>query len=169
MFAPYLMLMFACSSESKDNPTNGTVVESIDEDGDGFLSDEDCDDSNSQINPNTPEICDGIDNNCDGNIDEDVLSTFYADSDEDGFGSSNISIEACSASDGFVSIGTDCNDSDADTYPGAEELCDGLDNNCDYVIDEGLGEVFYVDEDRDDEPDPQDEQEDPENREQQVE
>ena len=149
MFAPCLILLFSCSSQSKDSPSDGTVVESTDEDGDGFLRDEDCDDSNSQINPNTPEICDGIDNNCDGNIDEDVLSTFYADSDEDGFGSPSISIQACAPRDGFVSIGTDCNDADANAYPGAEEICDGIDNNCDDIIDEGLGEVFYVDEDRD--------------------
>ena len=149
MLAPFLLLLFSCSTETEKDPSTGTIQENQDEDGDGFLDDEDCDDTNAQINPGTTELCDGIDNNCDGQIDEGVLSTYYADSDEDGFGSSSISIEACSGSDGFVDMGSDCDDADSNTYPGAQELCDGVDNNCDDIIDEGLGEVFYIDEDRD--------------------
>ena len=65
------------------------------------LSSEDCDDSNSTINPNAEEVCDGLDNDCDDSADEDVQSTFYADSDNDGFGSSSIIIEACEVPNEF--------------------------------------------------------------------
>ena len=60
-----------------------------DVDGDGYTDDVDCDDNNASVNPSATEYCDGIDNNCDGTIDEDSAadaSIFYADSDSDGYG-----------------------------------------------------------------------------------
>ncbi len=89
-----------------------------DEDGDGFYSYEDCDDTTDQVYPGAPEICDGRDNDCDGEIDEGVLLSFYADTDEDGFGDPAILELACSAPAGFVADNTDCDDSDDDEFPG---------------------------------------------------
>lgn len=86
---------------------------SSDEDGDGFGTDEDCDDTNNTIHPDAEELCDGIDNNCEMRIDE------GCDTDGDGF-----------------DIESDCDDNNNTIYPGAEELCDGFDNNCDNNIDE---------------------------------
>jgi hypothetical protein len=128
-----------------------TVEEEVlsDLDGDGFAEDVDCDDGDLQVYPEAMELCDGIDNNCDGNIDEDVQQEFYADSDGDGFGNAEITVEACEAPSGFVDTGTDCNDSSAASYPAAEELCDGLDNDCDDDIDEDLDLDFYMDSDGD--------------------
>jgi gliding motility-associated-like protein len=111
----------------------------------------DCDDSNETVFPGAEEVCDGIDNNCDTNIDEGlVLITYYADFDGDGFGDPAESEQACSAPDGFVTDNTDCDDSNEAIYPGAEEVCDGLDNNCDTNIDEGLDPLtYYADADGD--------------------
>ena len=70
-------------------------------------------------------------------------TTFYIDNDNDGFGHSSNTIQACTAPTGYVSNNTDCTDTDATIYPNAPELCDGLDNNCDGYVDEGnvcLGE-----------------------------
>ena len=125
------------------------IVTQEDLDSDGFFSDEDCDDSNSLINPQADEICDGFDNNCDGQIDEDVQEIFYIDSDNDGFGDISTAIEACEAPDGYVVNGSDCNDTDDTAFPGAEEICDQIDNNCNDEIDEGLAEFFYNDADGD--------------------
>ncbi len=83
------------------------------------------------------ESCDELDNDCDGSTDEGVLSTFYADGDEDGYGDADDTTEACEAPEGFVSDATDCDDGDASAFPGAEELCDGVDNSCDGTVDEG--------------------------------
>jgi large repetitive protein len=121
----------------------------VDADGDGYLSDEDCDDNDSTINPSSEEVCDGYDNNCNGLADEDVTSTYFADSDSDGFGSESITTQACEAPSGYVSNGSDCNDTDASTYPSADELCDEADNDCNGEIDDGLGQFFYVDQDGD--------------------
>ncbi len=83
--------------------------------GDGFLlNNEDCDDANDAIKPGATEICDGIDNNCNGVTDE-------------GFDQDN---------DGFTSCNGDCNDNDDTVYPGAPELCDNKDNNCNGSVDE---------------------------------
>jgi hypothetical protein len=84
----------------------------------GYVSDNtDCDDANAAVNAASLEICDDIDNNCDGNTDEGF------DADGDG-------VKEC---DG------DCDDNNAAVNPLASEVCDGLDNNCDGAIDEGFG------------------------------
>lgn len=142
-----LALFSACTSVEKIEDTQGEIE--ADADGDGFVADEDCDDANPLVNPGAEELCDGIDNNCNEEIDEDVLITFYSDGDADGFGNPNITVEACAQNDGFVSTGTDCHDGNAAIYPGAEEICDGEDNDCNDEIDEGLGLTFYVDQDGD--------------------
>ena len=63
------------------------------------------------------------------------LQIWYADTDEDGFGDTNSSIESCDQPTGFVLDNSDCNDNDNTIYPGAVEVCDGQDNNCNGLID----------------------------------
>lgn len=109
----------------------------------------DCDDTNVNINPASAEICDGIDNNCDGNIDEGVQTTYYADADSDGYGDPNNTIDSCTLPPDYVIDNTDCDDNDADIYPGSQEVCDGIDNNCDGNIDEGVTTSYYIDNDGD--------------------
>jgi len=130
-----------------------------DSDGDGFgagapiyaceatddrvENDSDCDDSRSDIFPGTVETCDGLDNNCDGYIDNDAVdgTTYYADIDGDGFGDSASPLISCSAPAGHVASYTDCDPSRADVYPGALEFCDGVDNDCDGGVDEDTVET----------------------------
>ncbi|MGA1795915.1 MAG: MopE-related protein [bacterium] len=80
------------------------------------------------------EVCDGKDNDCDGEVDEECVS-FYADADEDGFGDPNDGIQSIDPPEGYVSIGGDCDDTDGTVYPEAPEVCDGKDNDCDGVVD----------------------------------
>ncbi len=150
-----LLTLAACEpndgSSDKDNSTvNETGSIGGDEDGDGYKPSEgDCDDSNVDINPGTPELCDGIDNNCDGQIDENVTNTYYADADDDGFGDPATGVAACEAPDGYVATNTDCDDNEANAWPGNPEVCDGIDNDCDTVIDNGVGTMYYADGDDD--------------------
>ena len=141
---------FSLLGGCEDTATEKTVTEvNEDRDGDGFIESEDCNDDDASIFPESEEICDGIDNNCDGNIDEDVTTTFYADSDGDGFGNANIMVEACSEPSGFVSNGSDCDDTESNSYPGGTEICDGKDNDCNGDIDDGIDAELYVDVDGD--------------------
>ncbi|WP_210490275.1 Ig-like domain-containing protein [Rufibacter aurantiacus] len=102
-----------------------------DADGDGVTSETDCNDANSAVYPGATEVCDGLDNDCDGQTDEGVKTIFYADSDKDGFGDAAVTTLACEAPAGYVSKAGDCNDQDASINPGATDLCDGIDRNCD--------------------------------------
>ena len=109
----------------------------IDADGDGFtVAQGDCDDENVLINPDAQEECDGVDNDCDGEIDPLDLAgeLFFLDADGDGFGDEEV--YACSIPDGYVLESGDCNDDDSTIFPQAIEQCgDEIDQNCDGLID----------------------------------
>jgi hypothetical protein len=117
----------------------------------GYLTDNtDCNDTNVAVNPGATEVCNGIDDNCNNQIDEGLLSTYYADTDFDGYGAAGSSVQACSQPAGYVTTNTDCNNSNAAVNPGATEVCNGIDENCNNQIDEGLTFTnYYVDTDGD--------------------
>jgi cysteine-rich repeat protein len=125
----------------------------------GYVADStDCDDDSSDVHPGAPELCDDLDNDCDGvtdGADAIGMATWYVDADADGYGDPDSTIMGCSAGLGFVSDASDCDDSAATTHPGADELCDGIDNNCNDTLDDGLPDLttFYRDSDGDGEGD----------------
>jgi len=109
----------------------------------------DCDDTNASVNPAATEVCNGIDDNCNGQVDEGVTTTYYQDNDGDGYGNPSVSQQACSQPQGYVPDNTDCNDSNASVHPGATEVCNGIDDDCDGNVDEGLASTWYQDSDSD--------------------
>jgi hypothetical protein len=116
----------------------------------GYVSNNtDCDDTKASVHPGATEVCNGIDDNCNGSIDEGVKLTFYRDADGDGYGNPSLTTQACTAPTGYVSNNTDCNDSLASVHPGATEVCNGIDDNCNGSVDEGVLLTFYRDADGD--------------------
>ena len=133
----------------------GTSVAACDQ-PDGYVADAtDCDDSNALANPTETEVCDGFDDDCDGVADgEDSAdaSTWYADTDGDGYGDAAVEVIACEAPTGYVADATDCDDEDDGANPGAAEVCDGVDDDCDGDVDEPDAEdaaTWYADDDGD--------------------
>lgn len=128
--------------------TTQTVV---DKDLDGYTGKNDCDESKAGVNKYATEICNGIDDNCDGQTDEELTAKLFTDKDHDGFGLSSeattVCLDAPSIKD-YAKNSGDCSDSTADddnngsfdgysVHPGADEICgDKVDNNCNGVVDE---------------------------------
>ncbi|MFM7203562.1 MAG: MopE-related protein [Myxococcota bacterium] len=154
-----------CSGAADENATDASTYYA-DADGDsygsststtqsctqptGFVSRAgDCNDSAAAINPAASEVCDAVDNNCNGQLDEGVKNTYYQDLDGDKFGNPNVSTQACTAPAGYVTNNTDCNDTSAAANPSATETCDLIDNDCDSQVDEGVKTTFYQDSDGD--------------------
>jgi len=128
-----------------DNNCDG--VDGVDQDQDGHASLDgeglvvDCNDNNSAIYPGAVEICDQADNDCDGLTDDESsadAASWHPDADGDGAGDPAQSVVACVVPPGYVADSSDCDDRDASVLPGAVELCDGLDTDCDGALGSGL-------------------------------
>ncbi|WP_341903755.1 MopE-related protein [Fluviicola taffensis] len=139
--------------DDTDNQIGSIVMYYVDADGDGFgdatdlgtnsctpivgsvTNADDCDDTDDQVNPSAVEVCDGFDNNCDGNIDEGLLQViFYEDADNDTYGDVNSTVTDCTQPVGYVTNSTDCDDTNAAIHPGAtDNTGNSVDENCDGV------------------------------------
>lgn len=159
-----------CDSVIDDNPTNGTSYYA-DTDADGFgnpavllvscsavagysVNNTDCNDTSSTIRPGGTEICNTVDDNCDGLVDNNPINgtTFYRDADGDTFGTGTGPLSACVQPAGYADDALDCNDALATVNPNAPEVCNGVDDDCNLVIDDSYAtgqSTFYADADDD--------------------
>jgi hypothetical protein len=152
------VFLSACPESDKDD----SATPAMDADQDGFTTDDDCDDGDPEVHPDAEELCDGVDNNCDGRIDEDDASdagTWFADTDGDGWGDEASTTQACEQPSGTTATAGDCDDTDDGIHPDADEVCDGVDNDCDGTRDEDDAvdaPSWYADDDEDGWGDPAD-------------
>lgn len=142
-------------ADDADPSVTGQNTYYADADGDGYgggspifacvqppftsLTNDDCDDGNPSVNPGATEICNSTDDNCNGQIDEGLIfTTYYIDVDGDGNGSPlDPGFSSCiNPGPGFATIHTDCNDLNNSIHPGAPEICNGVDDDCNGQIDE---------------------------------
>jgi predicted outer membrane repeat protein len=155
-----------CDGTIDEGATSGTTY--LDADGDGYgtssktstacpppsgyvAASGDCNDASGAVSPGATETCNGVDDDCDGTIDDGVTTTYYADTDGDGYGNAASSTAACSAPSGYVANSTDCNDASASVKPGGTETCNSVDDDCDGSTDEGASDAstWYADTDSD--------------------
>jgi hypothetical protein len=133
-----------------DEDCDPSTFGALDADGDGEIADfccnagaqgancgTDCDDGLRSRRAGQVEVCDGVDNDCDGAVDEESAPVlWYLDGDGDGFGAADVSTLSCAPVGGHSLLPTDCDDGDAERHPGQLDVCDLADNNCNDVVDE---------------------------------
>jgi len=163
-FAALLIVLGApfTLSACSDKVSAGDDTGAVDADSDGVGSDLDCDDGDAAIFPGAVEVCDGVDNDCDGlvddaddSLDSSTATVYWQDADGDGYGDPAVELFACvPPSDAALTAG-DCDDSLSTVNPMADEVCDGVDNDCDGLADdldpEGAldAAIWYIDDDGD--------------------
>lgn len=151
------LLLFACVEDPPKSPADTGAetgwTEPGDLDGDGYDFD-DCAPHDPEVNPAAPERCNGVDDNCDGQRDEGVTFAWHADADLDGYGALDVAGEGCEVPTGYLEDGSDCADLAPDVHPDAAEVCDGVDQDCDGEVDDGVTVVVYADVDGDGHGDP---------------
>jgi hypothetical protein len=157
--AQYKTICETGGEETTDLNCDGTLSQwDSDDDSDGAtICGGDCNDADGSVHPEAGESCNYLDDNCNGEIDENLTILWYADSDGDGYGDDAISRYACdNTTDGWVNVAGDCDDLNPLIYPERQEICDDLDNDCDGRTDDddddvdlSTGTMFYIDADGD--------------------
>ncbi|HMV69407.1 MAG TPA: putative metal-binding motif-containing protein, partial [Myxococcota bacterium] len=129
----------ACTGQSAAPDDPEVSPAEADADGDGVsLIDGDCDDHDNARAPTVAERCNGVDDDCDGRVDDDPFdgAPRFVDADGDGFGDPRIQRIVCADAPGLVDDDRDCDDGDAAISPDAWEVCNGIDDDCDRAIDD---------------------------------
>ncbi len=146
--ASALAVLPSCAGETSANgPT--------DADRDGFSAGDDCDDHDAARHPDATEVCNDIDDDCDGHPDELAVDAtpWYRDLDGDGFGDAAASVTDCAAPPDYVAVDGDCEDGTdgAGVHPGAVEVCNGVDDDCNGPADDAATDaaVWFHDADGD--------------------
>jgi hypothetical protein len=158
-----------CSGVPDDDPENSPVWY-VDADGDGdgtgtgtvhtcdpqeglSTNDDDCDDTNDKIGPSSDDVCNGLDDDCDGNADNDIdfKPKWFDDDDQDGYGDKKGYAVNCEQPNGYTDNDLDCDDTRATSNPDAEDLCNSLDDDCNGTVDDDPDNFlqWYVDLDKD--------------------
>ncbi len=110
------------------------VAELTDHDGDGYVQQDDCDDADASVFPGATETCDGVDDDCNGLVDDNAVDrlVWYPDADGDGYGVDANAILACDApTSTWINRGGDCDDTQATVSPAGTEIAyDGVDQDC---------------------------------------
>ena len=147
-----LSVLIACLADLAPEGSVGKPS-ATDADGDGFAASSDCDDDDPTTYPGATELCDQVDNDCNTVVDdvgEGQGALYWPDEDGDAYGDGTPT-RACTPPLGHAAVDGDCEDSDPRIHPGADEICDDEDNDCDGTVDQdALDATFwYVDQDGD--------------------
>ena len=175
-----VLLIVGCATENSlqgKEETPGCVESTwyLDADGDGYAGTEsqvacepgpdwlatsdDCDDADAAVHPGAIEICNAVDDDCNTLVDDEPVDalTWYADADGDTYGDADVPVVACLQPDGTVTDTSDCDDANPAIFPGAVEVCNGLDYDCNDLVDDDPVDLstFYEDADSDDHGNPE--------------